>query len=338
LLRFLTRRQLDDCAWDQCVASAHNALMYGHTWYLDAITNVPGWRWEGLVLANVPGKAPTTYSAVLPIPLRRRWGRWVVYQPLFCQFLALFSEHPVDPTPFIQAVYERYRHVSTWNLLLGAPLCGLPAQVGQRVLFTHSLQLRGSRYAVSPACKYSPDRQMNLRRALRRVANVPDWRVAESADSEPLLTLFRENHAGKIGVGDWAYVLFRTLFNAIQARGLGTLRYAYAGGQVVAGVLFVEQHGRITYLFNAANAEGRWLNARTILLDALIQAEQKKATPMPTLLDFESPEKAGVVSFYESFGAVAQPYIRLSWSRLSWVERLGEKLVSKCQRVLQARV
>lgn len=327
MLRFLTPRQIDDSAWNRCVTEAHNALVYGHTWYLDAVTNRPDWTWEGLIAGNVPdGQSATDYEAVMPIPLRRRWGRWVVYQPLFCQFLALFSRQPLDPSPFLQLVYERYRHVSKWHLLLSEPLPGLAAQVRQQVLYTHILPLQVT-------TNYTADRRMNLRRATRRIANVPDWRVAESTDIEPLLALFQENHAGGIGVGKWAYALFRGLHTAIQQQGLGTLRYAWAGGQIVAGALFVSQHGRLIYLFNAANAEGRRLNARTILIDELIRETGQKATdlapPVPLVLDFESPEKTGVVAFYESFGATPQPYIVFSWSRLTSFERLVRKIKSK---------
>lgn len=323
MLRFLPRQQINDDAWDRCVSGAHNALLYGHSWYLDAVTYLPDWKWEGLVMGDVPGQ----YDAVLPIPLRKRWGRWVVYQPLFCQFLALFSEQPLDPAPFLQAVYARYRHASRWHLLLNEPLPGLPAQVRQQILYTHVLNLGES---ILP---YTADRRMNLRRAARRIANVPDWQVSRSTDVEPLLTLFRENHADEIGVGEWAYALFRNLFAAIQKQELGTLQYAWAGDRLVAGALFVAQHGRIIYLFNAASAEGRRLNARSILLDELIRQELKKAQTGSLLtrsvLDFESPEKPGVVAFYESFGAVAQPYVACSWSRLTWLERLGKRLLSK---------
>ncbi|MBO0952503.1 GNAT family N-acetyltransferase [Fibrella forsythiae] len=333
MLRFLTRRQIDDVAWNQCVSTAHNALLYGHTWYLDAVTNVPDWRWEGLVLGNVPepvvGYERTgQYKAVLPIPLRRRWGRWVVYQPLFCQFLAIFSPQPVDAEPFLRAVFDRYNHASTWNLLLEKPAFGLPDQVRQQVRYTHVLPFRKGTNA------YTADRRMNLRRAARRIGNVPDWQLRRSTDIEPLLALFRENHATEIGVGEWAYDLFRGVFTVIRQQGLGTLHYAYVAGQLVAGALFVEQHGRIIYLFNAANAEGRQLNARSILLDRLIRDEQKKATMSAQLLDFESPAKPGVVSFYESFGAEPQPYITLTWSRLGWLERAALTGLKQLKRLI----
>ncbi len=324
------------------MSEAHNALVYGHTWYLDAVTNLPDWKWEGLVaVTDHPedaSRAAGRYRAVLPIPLRRRWGRWVVYQPLFCQFLVLFAEEPTDPVPFLQAVYARYRHASKWHLLLDGPLADLPPQVHQQRLYTHVLTLSNgpSSGTDSPENKrmhYTADRRMNLRRAARDRAKVADWQRVESTDVEPLLALFRDNHAGEIGVGPWAYTLCRGLFKAIQQRGLGTLLYARAGGRLVAGALFVEQHGRIIYLFNAANAEGRRLNARSVLIDELIQTKRSEpiAGPLtrPILLDFESPAKPGVVSFYASFGAIPQPYVVYSWSRLTWLERLAKQVLNR---------
>ena len=321
--RFLARQHIDAAAWDRCVGGAHNALVYGHTWYLDAVTSAPGWRWEGLVLEHETGEG---YAAVLPVPLRKRWGRWVVYQPLFCQFLSVFSEKPMEVTPLIRAIYDRYRYASKWQLLLAGPMPDLPSEVRQHVLHTHVLGL-GSTH--SGPISYSGYRQKHLHRAANRSAALPDWRVSESADIEPLIALFQEKHATEIGVGDWAYDLLRRVSQAAVSRGLARLYYAWAGGQVVAGALFLAQHGRIIYFFNAASLEGRRLDARSLLLDGLIQAERKKATDSPLLLDFESPAKQGIITYYESFGATAQPYILLSWSRLTWLERVGLRLVQE---------
>lgn len=321
-LVFLTRDQIDVPAWDRCVAEAHNALLYGHSWYLDAVTNVPDgprWRWEGLVTVDTEGR----YTAVLPVPLRRRWGRWVVYQPLFCQFMAVFSAQPVDPTPFLEALLKRYRYASRLCLALPTPFTNVPDYVQQRVRQTHVLTLDGA------APPYSADRRMNLRRAQRRVAQTPGWRIADSTDVQPLLTLFRDNHADAIGVGEWVYPLFTQLVTVLQERGLGTLRYACVANVPVAGAFFAEQHGRIIYLFNAANAQGRHLNARTILLDQALQYATSRLSPTG-LFDFESPDKPGVVQFYESFGAAPVPYLQLSWNRLTamekWIRRLRQTL------------
>lgn len=323
---FLPRHRIDEAAWNGCVDGAHNALVYGHTWYLDAVTNTPDWHWEGLVLMH---ESDVGYAAVLPVPLRKRWGRWVIYQPLFCQFLAIFSAKPLDPTPFLEALGKRYRHASSLHLWLPNPLPTLPNWVQTRTLFTqvlpltteHSQPPHQSLLHADLVAHYTPDRQMNLRRAIRRISQVSDCQLVDAENSEPLLALFRANHAESIGVGEWAYDLFRYVFGALQQRGLGTLRYACVAGEPVAGAFFLEANGRIIYLFNAANAEGRRLNARTLLLDEAIRAGTKKATAGPLLFDFESPDKPGVVSFYESFGATPQAYTVLTWSRLTWVEQ-----------------
>ncbi|MEZ0611006.1 GNAT family N-acetyltransferase [Fibrella sp. WM1] len=322
-LVFLKRDQINVPEWDRCVAGAHNALLYGHSWYLDAVTNVPDgprWRWEGLVATDNEGG----YTAVLPVPLRRRWGHWVVYQPLFCQFLAIFSAQPVDPAPFLEVLLKRYRYASRLCLALTNPLSNVPGYVQQRLLQTHVLTLD------SAAPPYTRDRRMNLRRAHRRAAQTPGWQVVESSDVQPLLTLFRSNHADEIGVGEWAYPLFTQLVTALQARGLGTLRYACVANVPVAGAFFAEGHRRVIYLFNAANADGRRLNARTLLLDEAIQHATSRLG-QTGLFDFESPEKPGVVQFYESFGAIPVPYLQLSWNRLTAIEKWIRRIVRRYQ-------
>ena len=329
-LHFLTRKQIDDLAWNRCVDEAHNTLVYGHTWYLDAVTNVPGWRWEGLVLPHQQGAG---YAAVLPVPLRKRWGRWVVYQPLFCQFLAIFSPQPLDPATFLDALGRRHRYASSLHLLLPEPRPALPDWVQTKMAFTYVLPLTTAQgdtlHRPIPhaqlATRYTPDRRMNLRRAIRRTSEAPDWQFVDGDTIDSLLALFRENHADAIGVGDWAYALLQAVFTALRRQGIGQLRYACVAGKPVAGALFVVANGRIIYLFNAANAEGRRLNARTLLLDEAIAEATKKATASPLLLDFESPHKPGVVAFYQSFGAVPQAYAVLNWSRLTRLERLGQQ-------------
>lgn len=333
MLRFLSRQQIVDTQWDRCVSKAHNALLYGHSWYLDAVTNIPrsanegshpAWRWEGLVQLADDG---TGYVAVLPVPLRHRWGRWVVYQPFFSQFLAVFSRQPIDPTPFLIALVARYRYASFLSLHLPTLLPIVPDDVQQQICYTHTLLVKDA------ATRYTSDRRMNLRRAYRRTAQTPGWRVSDSTDVQPLLALFRQHHANQIGVGEWSYALFEQVFETLQQRGLGTtLRYAYVGDVVVAGVFFAEQHGRIIYLFNAAAPEGRRLNARTLLLHEHLQNAAAQPESAGLLFDFESPEKPEIVRFYESFGAEPTPYLQLSWNRLTTPERWLQQLTRRWPR------
>lgn len=319
MLRFLSRSEVDPVAWDACVTASWQQIMYGYSWYLDAVAGGGRWRWVGLVLVDEAGM----YRAVMPVPLRRKFGVWVVHQPLFCQFLDVFSpDKTLDEWPFLQAVQQRYRYGS----VLGIRPYPHPSLnfdlVRERT--THLLDLSVGYETI--ARHYTRDRQRNLRRAVDY-----GWRVTDSIDPEPLLTLFRNHHADGIdgGVGEWAYNILRRLIQALQERGLATIRYALGNGQIEAGALFGREGNRIIYLFNAASETGRRGNARTLLIDQVIRANAGRDAGKPILFDFESPPKESIVNFYRSFGATEVVFWEVRWSRLTMVERLAKTLLTR---------
>lgn len=256
------------------------------------------------------------YDAVMPVPLRRKWGVWRVHQPFFCQLLGVFSRDPAfDAEPFYRAVYRQFRYGSVWQTS-AYPTPAVPFNL-VRQLSTQVLDLSATYPALY--ARYTPDRRRNLRRA-----QSAGWQIQERADIEPLLLLFRGNHANGIdgGVGEWAYAILRTLYAELHKRNMATLLYAGRTEKFDAGVLFVRDENRLIYLFNAATETGRRGNARTLLIDRIIQENAGQAAPNPPLLlDFESPEKPSIRSFYASFGAVMRPFWLVRWSRLVWPER-----------------
>jgi hypothetical protein len=125
-------------------------------------------------------------------------------------------------------------------------------------------------------------------------------------------------------VGEWAYASLNRLIQALQQRGLATLRYALRNGQIEAGALFVQEENRIIYLFNAASEMGRRGNARTLLIDQIIRANAET----PVLFDFESPQEKSIVNFYRSFGATEAVFCEVRWSRLTVVEQVVKGLLT----------
>ncbi|SOD92628.1 Acetyltransferase (GNAT) domain-containing protein [Spirosoma fluviale] len=318
MLKTIPRHKLDANAWDVCVATSRQPGVYGYTWYLDAVLPAPGWKWVGVVQVDQTG----TYHAVMPVPLRRKMVagipyEWVVHQPFFCQFLSVFSADELpDTDSFFRHMVEQFRYGSLYctNQLPGIDLPFASFQLRT----THVIYLSFG-YEVIYS-NYTRDRKQNLRRAQRAFELDNRWAIVESSDVEPLLALFRENHAATIdgGVADWAYDMFRNLAQALHKRGLVTLRYAVYNGQIEAGALFICDDRRIIYLFNAASATGRRVNARTILIDQLIQEKAGQKL----IFDFESPEKPSIRKFYKSFGAVEEPFQAMRWNRLSKLENL----------------
>ncbi|MCX6218756.1 GNAT family N-acetyltransferase [Spirosoma sp.] len=316
MLKTITRSELNTDAWDTCVASSRQVRVYGYSWYLDAILPAPEWQWMGIVKVDKSG----AYQAVMPVPLRRKRVagiayRWVVHQPFFCPFLSIFSAGVwLNTAPFFEQLLEQYRYGSLF-CIQQQPGIDL-SSVACHSRTTHTIDLSVGYDRVYAA--YTRDRKQNLRRACHEFGVNARWAFIESADIGPLLILFRENHADTIdgGVADWAYELLRMLAQSLHKRGLSVLRYAVYDGQIEAGALFVCEETRITYLFNAASPLGRKANARTMLIDQLIQEKAGQ----PVVFDFESPEKPSIRSFYQSFGAIEEPFWALRWNRLSTIE------------------
>lgn len=318
MLKLLVRSEIDTDAWDACVFASTQRIVYGYSWYLDIVLPAPSWKWAGLVLIDETEQ----YQAVMPIPLRRKQFlratyNWVVHQPFFCQFLAVFSrDSTLDLTPFFRAIQQHFRYGSILNV---RQISGSPATFDlSRTLSTQTLDLSVGYQTIHQ--RYTHDRRLNLRRALR-----VNWIVLNSTDPEPLLCLFRENHAHSVpgGVTEWAYDILRNVISELSQRGLATLRYATRDAQIEAGALFVQEGNRIIYLFNAASAVGRQGNARTLLIDQVIQENAGcDCLQKPLIFDFESPDKPSIRNFYRSFGAVEEPFWSVRWNRLTAVERL----------------
>ena len=304
-LKLLHRRHINDQAWNECVAASDHRMIYGLAWYLDAVSSAPGWKWVGLVLPDEKG----TYQAVMPVPLRRKYGQWVVHQPLFCQFFHIYAQSPtIDTSLFFRVMQQRFWYGSILHLQQ-LPSHQL-AKTLSRSLSTWLLNLAAPYETIHQ--QYSPDRQRNLRKA-----NAFGWSINASIDPEPMLSLFRQYHSGAIpgGVGEWAYDVFRRLLVALQQHQMATLYYAVWQGNIEAGALFVQEGNRVIYLFNAASDLGRTGNARTLLIDQLIQ----ERCGQPGLwFDFESPEKESVVAFYRSFGAIDEFFWSVRWNRFAW--------------------
>ncbi len=315
MIQWLSRPALDALRWDACVNAAPNRLIYGQSWYLDAVCP----RWAGLVLTDTQDD----YAAVMPVPLRRKFGQWVVHQPLFCQFLSVFARPDilVDTADFYLAMRRHVRYGSSFFSWQEPPEQGFWAS--PRLNYVLDLRLAYSEIRQG----YSADRRTNLRRAESRCTEANGWAIRTATDPEPLLDLFRQHHAQGVdgGVADWAYDRLRQLFRVLQGRGLTTLRYADRHGQPEAGALFVEYAGRIIYLFNAASAAGRQVNARTLLIDQVIREKAGQSLRF----DFESPDVPDIARFYESFGAQPEPYWLVRYERLTWPERAVRSLMRR---------
>lgn len=304
-IRHLTHSKINKTRWDECVSASSQFILYGLSWYLDVVSP----NWEALVIEE-----DEIYLAVLPVPIQRKYGISFIHQPLFCQFLTVFSSKSIDYQLFVEELLKHYRFAAKFNL---ATMPSTDSELNINPLQTHLLDLSPDYQTIYQ--QYSFDRKQNLKRALKA-----DWQLQESQDVRPMIQLFRQNHENRIngGVTTDAYIILEKLFAEIQKRGLGKLWYATQQGQVEAACWFVFSGNRVIYLFNAASSVGRKGNARTFLLDKFFQEHAGKNY----LFDFESPTIDTIDQFYASFGAKTEVFWQVSWNRLprwvNWIWRM----------------
>ncbi len=334
----LHRHQIDDTAWNALIDRSPHSIIYAYTWYLDVISP----DWAALCLMGTAHGSETStpreeinsqskvasertnlcrddlqvpsYTAVMPLPVLKKWGVATLRQPLFCQYLGIFSSGVLSTEVlklFLRALGSNLSYISDYAFHPSQTSL-LRKVLAQNSDFsfveksTHWLDL--DKPYAEVRTQYKKDRRINLARSIKE-----SWQICESADAEPLLSLFQAHHAPKIkGVKAHAYPLFRKLTKVLLKKERASIRYATLEGEIHAGIMMLESKAMGIYIFNAADALGRRGNARTFLLDQYF----RQAAGRLHTFDFESPEVPGIARFYESFGAEQRVYISIKKNRL----------------------
>ncbi len=300
-ISFLQRHEISAAQWNHFIETSPQRIVYAYTWYLDVVSP----QWGALVISQ-----NGSWQAVMPLPIRRKWMTRVIQQPFFCQLLGIFT-HPNHRTEeftslFLQQLPAYFGYISIYAGRLGLNFIS-PKSYDIRTHFNYLLSLHTPYELIREG--YSRDRRINLARAQKN-----EWQLEESLDIVPLLRLFKENHASNIegGVAESAYELLKSLFAVLLEKNAARLLYATKNNQIEAGALFAISENRIIYLFNAASPLGRKGNARTWLIDYIIQQYANR----PIVFDFESPEIPSIEAFYKSFGTYSEIYHSLRLNQL----------------------
>lgn len=295
----LSRNEIDDERWNNVIKNAVQQVIYGYAWYLDVVCD----QWKAMVWPSAE-----EYQIIMPLPVRQKWFTEVIEQPLFCQYLGLFSLQNLaqkEADTFLEAFIREFSYISSYHFnpsnteILRYSLPGHAAlQRTENTTFWLSLSDPYEQLLK----KYTVDRKTNLVRSLSE-----NWVVRKSEDIEPLIRLFWQNHASKIpgGIRSNANEILRKLYRQLLKSQSATLYYALQGNQMHSGVLIVGSGNHSIYLFNAADEAGRKGNARTYMLNKFFE---DNAGSLITF-DFESPEIPAIYRFYKSFGAVPVRYL-----------------------------
>ncbi|UOR07281.1 GNAT family N-acetyltransferase [Hymenobacter aerilatus] len=326
MIHHLRHNKIDRVQWDALLEQAPNGLIYALSWYLDIVS--PGW--EALVKEE-QGR----YVAVMPLPVRRKFGFRYLQQPLFAQQLGVFSlEVPTteDWEVIGRLLRQLFRVVTrySFNAANTDVLAGNGVGVPVEAFTTYYLSLQPPYPQLLAG--YKRNRRWRLNQARRR-----DLRIEPSTNIDRMVQIFHENTAPSIYgiIGEaYEYRLLKALYAAATQRHMATMWQAVsAQGEVIAMILLFRFKEQLIYIFNSSTEAGKEAGAISLLLDEVFRTHAGQTL----YFDFEAPEVANVAHFYGSFGSVETPFATIAYNRLPWLMKQAKAVRMALVRRLRPR-
>lgn len=294
----ISRKSIDDKAWNECIKTSSTPLIYALTYYLDAIH--PGWK--GLVLMEGKG-----YHAVIPLTVRKVLNIPLLFHPIFAQQLGVFGKNDID----------------TYQLLIDKfPFINYQGNTGEHILDKEHPGITWRTNVVKPLTSeaevmkgYNQNRKRDIKKAVKAGLTISDIK-----DCRVIIDLFKSTKGKE--VKDFKSVQYKRLYHmvlALQQRGQVHLSGVYdAKGMLVSGGIFTLYKKRITFLFGTSSAAGKKSGAMTYLLHEMIKAYADTYH----LFDFEGSDIEGLKKYYKSFGGKVEPYPLYYSNNLPWLLKM----------------
>ena len=294
-LQYLHRNQVDTAKWDQCINQAPNGLIYACSWYLDHMAP----DWSALVLGD--------YEAVMPLPIKKKWGVEYIYQPALIASLGVFGQSLTQTLveQFIQAVPSSIKLIDT--LLNAGNIFTNPPEFSRlHNNFILPLQL--------PYEQLYNQYRDNIKRNIKRAQKLNN-RYATNVNVEEVLQLVRLQPHRTSHLTETDYANFIRLYHLLhqQQRAIACGVYT-STNELVASCVYFFSHNRAYYILVGNHPNGRTQGASHFLIDRFIHDHAGTSL----VLDFEGGDFHNLAFFYSSFGAHPEVYPGLYVNRLPW--------------------
>ncbi len=274
-------------------------MLYAEYDYLQSLTD----NWLGVVVND--------YEAIMPVPFRKKWGIKYCYDTPFVQQLGLFGND--DETLLREVIQTITKHIRYGDLFFNfgnkmpnhlsnvrvAENYVLPLSADYKTIYNGYSQHLQTKLKKTGKTKLTFQINNDVNKAVSLFQSLYSGRLPQikRSDFERLETL-----AQKFVLSNQCFVAF--VFDQKNS--------------VVATALFLKDENRIYNILPSTTAEGRKANAMHFLLDNVIQ--QYAGSRM--IFDFEGSDVPGIKAFYQSFGAVNQPYFYYHFNHLPFPLRL----------------
>lgn len=300
-LKYVRYAEIDKIKWDHCIDHAANGLVYAYSWYLDHMAD----QWDAIVMND--------YSAVFPLPFRKKYGINYLYQPAFTAQLGVFGNDISAELmkAFIQAIPLKFRLV---ELNLNA---GNPVDNTDNILLRHNYVLDLSAPYQNIQQQYRDNVKRNSKKAVQYQLT-----FSEEVSISEVIQLSKLGMGTKTNLLGNDYARFEKLVDLLVKKGTARIfGVRNEKKQLLASAVFFFSHHRAYYIIVGNHPNGKTLGASHFLIDNVI----RKYSGQQLLLDFEGSDISSLAFFYSSFGAILETYPALRIYRLPWWAKIFKK-------------
>ncbi|AFM03713.1 hypothetical protein Fleli_1279 [Bernardetia litoralis DSM 6794] len=349
-MKHFKHHQIDKKKWDKCISSSKENIIYAFSWYLDCVSPY----WEGFIL-----ESNNEYLAVMPLPVKKKYGIVFLQVPLFTQQLGIFSIKKLSSLEFktfLILLQKKIKLVSNYpfntinyqdfSTEFEEVFCEKEKEILKKHK-THHLFLQQNYATIRQS--YKKDTKYRINQAQKK--SFESIQKTEIDDIDLLWQFFEKSVFLENGISKQAKPTLKNLFKILKEKNLVELYYIQnLDKEILSGVLFAKSeafynNNSITkwiYLFNAANPNNRRDESRRWFLDTFIQEKsnqeytniiinnfenQSKNSAYETILDFESAQEKEVARFYASFGSEEKLFFVVDYNSLSNFFKRIQKII-----------
>ncbi|MEJ5264911.1 MAG: hypothetical protein WHT29_06310 [Bacteroidales bacterium] len=279
MIHYVQHADIDRKKWDATVELAMGGMPYALSWYLDIISP----QWDALV--------DDDYDAIMPVPVKRKYGLRYVIQPPFAQQLGVFSSkmlYPKTVEHFCNMLTHLYGYVNIQlNYSNVSPFFS-------KVFPNYVLDL--NRDYTDLRIYFSENHRRNIRKILKDGQLV----VNEGFSNAEVETFIQQQESFKSLIP----FLMQLTREAI-ARNAGNWQVAVdQNGNIVSVIFWLKFRYRHIYLYSLSSEAGKLHRASFFLVNEYIRQNSGNTI----LIDFEGSRIPGVARFFEGFGARLEYY------------------------------
>jgi lipid II:glycine glycyltransferase (peptidoglycan interpeptide bridge formation enzyme) len=297
----LTHSEIDKPKWDSSLDNCYNPLIYARSSYLDTVCD----EWDALVMND--------YDAMMPLPVRKKYGVYYVYQPFFCQQLGIFSKFLVSGflvTKFLDALPDKFGYIDSQ---LNSS-CSMDEYKNECITERKNHELLLLSTYEHHVRSFSENTKRNISKALKN-----ELTFSRESAGDALVDFYVEQNGNKSPeVKQKDYLRFKELLKKPIGKEWQFLRVHNSQNETLAAGIFAGYAERLTYLMGASSEKGKELGSMQMLMNEVI----KNAIDKYVVIDFEGSDIEGIARFYRGFGADEVPYFHYKENRLPALVRL----------------